>query len=127
MIMKVPSSDWSDQFEQYVVEEESDNDLDDEQDFSEYLWMENEEEFDKIELQRLEEEELMKECIDAMLEDELETQLCEWQKAMNDELNAALSSLSVTSRNTLAINSLLNPLADEFIPRSRLFIDLGTP
>lgn len=48
MIMKVPSSDWSDQFEQYVVEEESDNDLDDEQDFSEYLWMENEEEFDKI-------------------------------------------------------------------------------
>uniref|UniRef100_A0A1B0BJC8 Ataxin-2 C-terminal domain-containing protein n=1 Tax=Glossina palpalis gambiensis TaxID=67801 RepID=A0A1B0BJC8_9MUSC len=126
MIMKVPSSDWSDQFEQYVVEEESDNDLDDEQDFSEYLWMENEEEFDKIELQRLEEEELMKECIDAMLEDELETQLCEWQKARNDKLNAALSSLSVTSRNTLAVNSLLNPSADEFIPRSRLFIDLGT-
>uniref|UniRef100_A0A1A9Z847 Ataxin-2 C-terminal domain-containing protein n=1 Tax=Glossina pallidipes TaxID=7398 RepID=A0A1A9Z847_GLOPL len=89
MIMKVPSSDWSDQFfEQYVVEEESDNDLDDEQDFSEYLWMENEEEFDKIELQRLEEEELMKECIDAMLEDELETQLCEWQKARNDELKS---------------------------------------
>lgn len=45
--MKVPSSDWSDQFEQYIIEEESDNDLDDEPDFSEYLWMENEEEFDK--------------------------------------------------------------------------------
>lgn len=46
--MKIPSSDWSDQFEHYVIEEESDNDLDDlEPDFSEYLWMENEEEFDK--------------------------------------------------------------------------------
>lgn len=39
-------------------------------DFTEYLWMENEEEFDKIEWQRLEEEELMKECIENMLEDE---------------------------------------------------------
>lgn len=49
MIMKVPSSDWSDQFEQYVIEEESDTELDElDQDFSEYLWMENEEEFDKI-------------------------------------------------------------------------------
>lgn len=47
--MKVPSSDWSDQFEQYVIEEESDNELDElDQDFTEYLWMENEEEFDKI-------------------------------------------------------------------------------
>lgn len=47
--MKVPSCDWSDQFEQYVIEEESDNELDElDQDFTEYLWMENEEEFDKI-------------------------------------------------------------------------------
>lgn len=45
--MKVPSSDWSDQFEQYIIEEESDNEFDDEPDFSEYMWMENEEEFDK--------------------------------------------------------------------------------
>uniref|UniRef100_A0A1A9WND1 Ataxin-2 C-terminal domain-containing protein n=1 Tax=Glossina brevipalpis TaxID=37001 RepID=A0A1A9WND1_9MUSC len=119
--MRVPSNNWYDQFEQYVMEEESDNDLDDEEDFSEYLWMENEEEFDKLELKRLEEEELMKECIDAMLEDELEMQLCEFQKARNDELNAALSTLSINSRKTLAINSLLNPLAAEFIPRSRFF------
>lgn len=40
-----------------------------ETDFAEYLWMENEEEFDKIEWQRLEEEELMKQCMENMLED----------------------------------------------------------
>lgn len=38
-------------------------------DFAEYLWMENEEEFDKNEMQRLEEEELMKQCIENMQED----------------------------------------------------------
>lgn len=32
-------------------------------DFSEYLWMENEEEFDKEVMQRLEEEELMEQCM----------------------------------------------------------------
>lgn len=103
--MKVPSSDWSDQFEYVIEEDDSLSDLEDEQDFSEYLWMENEEEFDKNvilriyclyyvfkkkkiifiqELQRLEEEELMKECIEAMLEDEYEAEYeakyAEWQK-----------------------------------------------
>ncbi|KAM7359347.1 polyA-binding protein interacting protein 2 isoform 1-T3 [Cochliomyia hominivorax] len=125
MIMKVPSSDWSDQFEQYVIEEESDSEFDElDPDFTEYLWMENEEEFDKIELQRLEDEELMKECIDAMLDDELEEQLNEWDKAKNEELRAALSSLAVSDCNVS--NSLLNPLAAEFIPQSHLIIDLGT-
>lgn len=47
MILKVPSNDWSDQFEYVVEEDDSLSDLEDEQDFSEYLWMENEEEFDK--------------------------------------------------------------------------------
>lgn len=37
--------------------------------FEEYLWMENEEEFDKSELQRLEEEALMRECMENMQED----------------------------------------------------------
>ncbi|XP_073816172.1 polyA-binding protein interacting protein 2 [Musca autumnalis] len=125
MLMKIPSSDWSDQFEHYVIEEESDNDLDDlEPDFSEYLWMENEEEFDKTELQRLEDEELMKECIDAMLDDELEEQINEWEKVKNEELSAALSSLAVSECNVS--NSLLNPLAAEFVPQSHLIIDLGS-
>lgn len=39
-------------------------------DFSEYLWMENEEEFDKEEMLRLEEEALMEECIEAMLDEQ---------------------------------------------------------
>ncbi|CAG2057718.1 unnamed protein product [Timema podura] len=41
-------------------------------DFSEYMWMENEEEFDKEVMQQLEEEALMEQCIEAMLEDERE-------------------------------------------------------
>lgn len=51
-----------------------------EDDFSEYLWMENEEEFDKLEMQRLEEEALMEQCIEAMLQDELDEQeiAAEW-------------------------------------------------
>jgi hypothetical protein len=35
---------------------------------------ENEEEFDKLEMQRLEEEALMEQCIEAMLEDEQDEQ-----------------------------------------------------
>lgn len=76
------------------------------------------------ELQRLEDEELMKECIDAMLEDELEEQINEWDKAKNEELRAALSTLAVSECNVS--DSLLNPLAAEFVPQSRLAIDLGT-
>lgn len=49
-----------------TVESQSD------EDFTEYLWMENEEEFDKLEWQRLEEEELMEQCLENMLEEELE-------------------------------------------------------
>ncbi|CAB0016743.1 unnamed protein product [Nesidiocoris tenuis] len=41
-------------------------------DFSEYMWMENEEEFDQEVMKQLEEEALMEQCIEAMLEDELE-------------------------------------------------------
>uniref|UniRef100_A0A1B6KFZ4 Ataxin-2 C-terminal domain-containing protein n=1 Tax=Graphocephala atropunctata TaxID=36148 RepID=A0A1B6KFZ4_9HEMI len=39
-------------------------------DFSEYLWMENEEEFDKQILQQLEEEALMEHCLEVMLDHE---------------------------------------------------------
>lgn len=37
-------------------------------DFSEFLWMENEEQFEENVFQRLEEEELINECIEAMNE-----------------------------------------------------------
>ena len=60
---------------------EIDGNLDD--DFSEYLWMENEEEFDKLEMQRLEEEALMEQCIEDMLADEL----AEQEIGDNDEVD----------------------------------------
>lgn len=57
-------SDIEDDFSTPPNEEETD-------DFSDYLWMENEEEFDKQEMQKLEDEALMEECIEAMLLDEI--------------------------------------------------------
>ncbi|XP_055523685.1 polyadenylate-binding protein-interacting protein 2 [Wyeomyia smithii] len=99
------------------------------EDFSEYLWMENEEEFDKQEMQRLEEEALMEQCIEAMLQDELEAQECEDREAaaaLNDSINSMESSKDLCSAlTTLQINkdrkvnvetSTLNPLAAEFVP-----------
>lgn len=44
------------------------NDSSFDDDFSEYMWMLNEEEFDKEEMQRLEEEALMEQCIEAMFD-----------------------------------------------------------
>lgn len=48
---------------------EDDNGNDGVENFEEYLWMENEEEFDKNELQRLEEEALITECMENMQEE----------------------------------------------------------
>lgn len=78
--MKVPPN----QSNEHVISDgldnnvnDSDNDLNDaphspsrEGDFSEYLWMENEEEFEQQIMQQLEEEALMQQCIEAM-QDEL--------------------------------------------------------
>lgn len=59
-------------------------------DFTEYLWMENEEEFDKQEWQRLEEEELMEQCYENMLEEVLE-----YENAGVDVDNACLFTFMV--------------------------------
>lgn len=124
MLMKSPSNDWSDQFD--IVEEDYDSlsEVEEDIDFSEYLWMENEEEFDKDELQRLEEEEIMKECLEAMFDDELEAEIDEWQKEKAEQLDKALSDLVVSDRECNVENSSLNPLAEEFIPMENYFIDL---
>lgn len=53
----------------FDTENQDDISSDNAESFEEYLWMENEEEFDKSELQRLEEEALMKECMENMQED----------------------------------------------------------
>ncbi|XP_058467278.1 polyadenylate-binding protein-interacting protein 2 [Malaya genurostris] len=99
------------------------------EDFSEYMWMENEEEFDKQEMQRLEEEALMEQCIEAMLRDELEAQENEDEEInqlQNDStkvpessnsLCSALSSLQVNKERKVDVEmSTLNPLAVEFVP-----------
>lgn len=94
------------------------------EDFSEYMWMENEEEFDKQEMQRLEEEALMEQCIEAMLQDEIDAQ--EQQQGGQPkeestesakELCSALSTLQVTKDQKANVEkSTLNPLAAEFVP-----------
>lgn len=56
-----------------------------EDDFSEFLWMENEEEFDDQELQKLEEQELMNECMQAMNELELLDEIKQVEAEQFDE------------------------------------------
>jgi len=73
--MKVPPNQVDDVIGSNSVDntEDSDDGLNDaphspsrEGDFSEYLWMENEEEFEEQIMQQLEEEALMQQCIEAM-------------------------------------------------------------
>lgn len=61
-------------------------------DFSEFLWMENEEEFDDQELQKLEEQELMNECMQAMNELELLDEIKQVEAETFDEWVSSLSS-----------------------------------
>lgn len=53
----------------FDTENQDENGSENTENFEEYLWMENEEEFDKTELQRLEEEALMRECMENMQDD----------------------------------------------------------
>ncbi|KAJ6638603.1 Polyadenylate-binding protein-interacting protein 2B [Pseudolycoriella hygida] len=89
---------------------EVDSSFDD--DFSEYLWMENEEEFDSEEMKRLEEEALMEQCIEAMREDEIEE---EFEREIESQgLCHVMATLQLQVASTETSN--LNPLAKEFVP-----------
>lgn len=93
-------------------------------DFADYLWMENEEEFDKEVLQQLEEEELTEECLKAMLEEERQHERninsVAWSTATSipenngAELCQQLNSMKL--HDELAKQSTLNPDAAEFVP-----------
>ncbi|XP_035896698.1 uncharacterized protein LOC118505252 [Anopheles stephensi] len=102
-------------------------------DFAEYMWMENEDEFDMQELQRLEEEELMDQCIEAMMMDEMASADIRASAALvgnvprESGLVNILSSLQLDKeqqqqqliRQPKDLNvekSTLNPLAAEFVP-----------
>ncbi|XP_012266257.1 polyadenylate-binding protein-interacting protein 2B [Athalia rosae] len=93
-------------------------------DFSEYMWMENEEEFDKQVLQQLEEEELMEECLEAMLEEERQHQRNQnsaaWSTATstleNNGADLCQQLIGLRVHDDLAKQSTLNPDAAEFVP-----------
>ncbi|CAG9759370.1 unnamed protein product [Ceutorhynchus assimilis] len=76
-------------------------------DFSEYLWMENEEEFDKEVMQRLEEEALMEECIAYM-------------NTENTSPTFYPSTGQGSAESSPAVTSELNPEAAEFVPSSQM-------
>lgn len=116
-------------------------------DFSEYMWMENLDEFDKEVMQQLEEEALAEECMEAMLEEEEEekedteeSELRDLRESvletpyltidtfnlwLNDdaqieravELCDLFSFLRMDDKKQLANRSTLNPNAAEFVPQ----------
>ncbi|GBP95634.1 Polyadenylate-binding protein-interacting protein 2B [Eumeta japonica] len=98
-------------------------------DFADYMWMENEEEFDKQVMQQLEEEALMEQCIEAMLEDERERAGDRRRPHANGHRNAAPNSSNGTtaSLQEQVSKSKLNPLAAEFVPTGSRTAPPGAP
>ncbi|XP_075161662.1 polyadenylate-binding protein-interacting protein 2-like [Haematobia irritans] len=102
------------------MEDIFENDANENLNFSEYLWMENEEEFDKAEIQRLIDEDCMRECLIAMLYDEMEEEIKHMESVKKKQLKAELALLPPSECDVS--KSILNPLADEFIPRRHFFV-----
>ncbi|XP_065352307.1 polyadenylate-binding protein-interacting protein 2B isoform X1 [Cloeon dipterum] len=129
MLTKVPSSD-EDFFthEYFISSYMSDSGSSDDfsldspafdGDFSEYMWMENEEEFEKEVMQKLEEEELTEQCLEAMLEDEREIRNIRNALESCVSVPAALPQQLQSTRVSdphLVSKSSLNPDAAEFVP-----------
>lgn len=100
-------------------------------DFSEYMWMENEEEFDKEVLQRLEEEELMEQCMirhmldnerpAAAVADPAQQQQQQQQQQPPAQQQQQAGGLGVPRASTL------NPHAAEFVPSWGRAPDSGAP
>ncbi|XP_052864821.1 polyadenylate-binding protein-interacting protein 2B [Anopheles cruzii] len=105
-------------------------------DFAEYMWMENEDEFDEQELQRLEEEELMDQCIEAMMLDEMAAAERMAGAALMGNVPRESGLMNILSslqhdkeqQQLLALQaknvetSTLNPLAAEFVPSLRSLV-----
>ncbi|MBN3307949.1 polyadenylate-binding protein-interacting protein 2 [Amia ocellicauda] len=90
--------------------------------FAEYMWMENEEEFNRQIEEELWEEEFIERCFQEMLEEEEEH---EWFIPARDlpqtinQLQDQLNGLVIGDggvREELVVNSNLNPNAKEFVP-----------
>ncbi|XP_039762609.1 neurofilament heavy polypeptide isoform X1 [Pararge aegeria] len=94
---------------------ENEEEFDKQDDFEDYMWMENQEDFDKQVMQQLEEEALMEQCIEAMLEDEQREQ--RQRPVPNGHNHPTTSNGSGTVSLQEAVSrSTLNPLAAEFVP-----------
>lgn len=78
------------------------------EDFADYLWMVDEEEFDNQEMQRLEEEALTEQCIEAMVE---LSPIDEMDEAMM-RLSGDDSDEAAADSNTAAIPMIDNDAAD---------------
>ncbi|XP_028816277.1 polyadenylate-binding protein-interacting protein 2-like [Denticeps clupeoides] len=97
--------------------------LDNEDDpFAEYMWMENEEEFNRQIEEELWEEEFIERCFQEMLEEEEEHEwfipardLPQTINQLQDQLNTMVVSDACIS-NDIVVNSNLNPNAKEFVP-----------
>ncbi|CAH2064675.1 unnamed protein product, partial [Iphiclides podalirius] len=85
-------------------------------DFADYMWMENEEEFDKQVMQQLEEEALMEQCIEAMLEDEQRERHRPVSNGHNHHYPTTSNGQPSLSLEEAVSRSTLNPLAAEFVP-----------
>ncbi|XP_059047301.1 microtubule-associated protein 1B isoform X2 [Achroia grisella] len=99
-------------------------------DFADYMWMENEEEFDKQVMQQLEEEALMEQCIEAMLEDEQRERHRPVANGHNHHYPTTSNGSTSLSLEETVSRSKLNPLAAEFVPtftRSRPASTTATP
>ncbi|KAL2077433.1 hypothetical protein ACEWY4_026937 [Coilia grayii] len=89
--------------------------------FAEYMWMENEEEFNRQIEEELWEEEFIERCFQEMLEEEEHEwfiparDLPQTHSPLQDQL-AALVIVDGLMFNDLVVNSNLNPNAKEFIP-----------
>ncbi|KAG5852237.1 hypothetical protein ANANG_G00060280 [Anguilla anguilla] len=90
--------------------------------FAEYMWMENEEEFNRQIEEELLEEEFIERCFQEMLEEEEEYEwfipardLPQTINQLQDQLNGlAIGDGNITDE--LVVNSNLNPNAKEFVP-----------
>ncbi|KAJ8254951.1 hypothetical protein GJAV_G00199240 [Gymnothorax javanicus] len=90
--------------------------------FAEYMWMENEEEFNRQIEEELLEEDFIERCFQEMLEEEEEYEwfipardLPQTINQLQDQLNGLVISDGNITEN-LVVNSNLNPNAKEFVP-----------
>lgn len=85
------------------------------EDFAEFMWMEDQETFEKEYLRQLEEEALIQECLECMMEDE--------------NMEADLADISEISHPSnfeeIVKNSKLNPEAPEFV--SKIYLVDNSP